>query len=104
MLNRLQGMSSVFTPFRSLLSRWLLSLIVVFVAASTFLELAEDVWLNEGFTWDATVMLDIHTLSRPWLDKLFWLIGSGRFYLRKIKVNSSKSKFIQLVNQKYPKD
>lgn len=53
---------------------WLLALVLLFVAAALFLELAEDVWLNEGLAWDATVMLAVHKLSRPWLDRLFWLI------------------------------
>ncbi len=53
---------------------WVVALGLLLTAVSLFLELAEDVWLNEGFTWDATVMLDIHRLSRPWLDTLFWLI------------------------------
>jgi len=34
------------------------------------------------------------------VDKLFWLIGSGKFYLFDIKVHSSKYKFIELVKQK----
>ncbi len=53
---------------------WLVALGVLFTAVTLFLKLAEDVWLNEGFAWDATIMLGIHSLSRPWLDKLFWLI------------------------------
>jgi undecaprenyl-diphosphatase len=53
---------------------WLLALVLLFAAVALFLELAEDVWLNEGLAWDATVMLAIHKLSRPWLDRLFWLI------------------------------
>lgn len=53
---------------------WLVALGLLLAAVALFLELAEDVWLNEGFSWDVTIMLDIHTLSRPWLDKLFWLI------------------------------
>ncbi|MEJ2747455.1 MAG: phosphatase PAP2 family protein, partial [Anaerolineae bacterium] len=53
---------------------WLVALGLLFTAVTLFLELAEDVWLNEGFAWDATIMLAIHSLSRPWLDKLFWLI------------------------------
>jgi undecaprenyl-diphosphatase len=53
---------------------WLVALGLLLTAVSLFLELAEDVWLNEGFTWDVTVMLSIHTLGGPWLDKLFWLI------------------------------
>jgi len=52
----------------------LVALGLLFAAVAIFLELAEDVWLNEGFTWDVTLMLDIHAPSRPWLDKLFLLI------------------------------
>ncbi len=53
---------------------WLVALVLLLTAVILFLELAEDVWLNEGFSWDATLMLGIHSLSQPWLDKLFWLI------------------------------
>jgi len=53
---------------------WVVTLGLLLTAVSLFLELAEDVWLNEGFTWDATVMLGIHRLSQPWLDSLFWLV------------------------------
>ncbi len=67
-INHLHGMFSIFVPFYSLLSHWLLSLILVFGAAFTFLELAEDVWLNEGFSWDVPLMRDVHRLSTPWLD------------------------------------
>lgn len=49
---------------------------LLLIAVSLFLELAEDVWLKEGFAWDATSMLDIHSLSRPWLDTIFRLITS----------------------------
>ena len=49
---------------------------LLLIAVLLFLELAEDVWLKEGFTWDATLMLDIHSLSRPWLDTVFRLITS----------------------------
>ena len=31
------------------------------------------------------------------VDKLFWLIGSGRFYLFNVKINSSKDSFIELI-------
>ena len=55
-------------PIFRLLSRWLFSLTVVAGAAAIFVELAEDVWLNEGFSWDAPLMLDIHGYSAPWLD------------------------------------
>ena len=46
-------------------------LAIVLIAAAVFLELAGDVWLNEGFSWDAPLMLAIHQYSQPWLDKLF---------------------------------
>lgn len=50
---------------------WLLLGAIVISAAILFLELAEDVWLKEGFAWDAPLMLALHSLSRPWLDALF---------------------------------
>jgi membrane-associated phospholipid phosphatase len=53
---------------------WLAALILLLTAVLLFLELAEDVWLNEGFQWDATLILGIHSLSQPWLDKFFWLV------------------------------
>ncbi|MCB9422295.1 MAG: phosphatase PAP2 family protein [Ardenticatenaceae bacterium] len=53
---------------------WLLALGILLTAVTLFLELAEDVWLNEGFTWDPALMLAIHHFSRPWLDQLFWLV------------------------------
>jgi undecaprenyl-diphosphatase len=46
-------------------------LLVGVLALLTFLELAEDVWTQEGFVWDAPLMLAIHHFSQPWLDKLF---------------------------------
>jgi len=54
-------------------------------AAVLFLELSEDVWLKEGFAWDAPIMLWLHQWSAPWLDALFlaithsagaWLAGA----------------------------
>lgn len=36
------------------------------------------------------------------VDKLFWLVGSGNFYLSKAKISTSKTHFIQLVNEHYP--
>ena len=65
---RLDWLSSILFQFWSLLSRWALSLIIVFGAAFIFVELAEDVWLKEGFSWDVPAMRAIHRLSTPWLD------------------------------------
>ena len=39
-----------------------------------FASLAEDVWFKEPFPWDAPIMLAIHSLSSPFLDKLMLLI------------------------------
>lgn len=53
---------------------WLVAFGLLLAAVIIFLELAEDIWLKEGFSWDAPVMLSVHNLSQPWLDKIFWLI------------------------------
>jgi len=68
---------------RRQLVTWAAALGLLLTAVVLFLELAEDVWLNEGFDWDTTWMLGIHGLSQPWLDKLFWLITQtgGRLVL-----------------------
>jgi len=34
------------------------------------------------------------------VDKLFWLIGSGKFYSFNIKVNANKDHFIKIINEK----
>lgn len=43
-------------------------------AVALFVELAGDVWLNEGFAWDAPIMLWVHQWSAPWLDTVFQAI------------------------------
>lgn len=58
----------------ALIINWLAALVAVAILMSIFLELAGDVWLNEGFAWDAPLMLAIHHYSRPWLDVLFMAI------------------------------
>lgn len=66
-------------PWRLLLG-WLLGLIVVGGATAVFIDLAEDVWLKEGFSWDVPVMLAIHRSARPWLTGLMRYVtqaGSG---------------------------
>ena len=44
---------------------------VLLIAAFVFIGLAEDVWLNEGFAWDAPLMLALHSIRQPWLDTFF---------------------------------
>ena len=35
------------------------------------------------------------------VDKLFWLVGSGNFYLDNIRINTNRSWFIDHIKQKY---
>lgn len=51
-----------------LLLRWLVWSAVIASLAIIFARLAEDVWFQEEFAWDAPLMLAIHQGSRPWLD------------------------------------
>lgn len=51
--------------------RWFLIFAIVLGASMTFLELAEDVWFNEGFKWDVPLILSVHSFSYPALDLIF---------------------------------
>jgi undecaprenyl-diphosphatase len=55
----------------------LLPIVSVIVSLSVYvaLELSEDVWFREGFSWDAPAMLLIHSFSTPFLDRLMILIS-----------------------------
>jgi len=35
------------------------------------------------------------------VDKLFWLVGSGNFYLDKLKIKTNRDEFIEHIKQKY---
>jgi len=35
------------------------------------------------------------------VDKLFWLVGSGNFYLNNIKIKTNRDQFIEMIEQKY---
>jgi len=58
-------------------------------------------------TKDYDVFIDVVRFSeaigkKPYeVDKLFWLVGSGNFYLDNIKINTSRSWFIDHIKQKY---
>lgn len=54
---------------------WLLGLFVVVGASVIFLEIAEDVWEGERLRGDTRIMLAIHQLSAPWLDKVMLAIS-----------------------------
>ena len=47
---------------------WLPGLLLVTAAAAVFIDLAGDVWLREGFAWDAPLMLAVHSFAVSWLD------------------------------------
>ena len=53
---------------------WILALLFMLSAGFLFYELAVGIKLEEGFAWDESVMLAVHSLSRPWLDTLFTAI------------------------------
>lgn len=57
-----------------LLGTWLISGLVITLLVGLFLELAGDVWLNEGFAWDAQIMLAINHYSTPFLNQIIWMI------------------------------
>ena len=48
---------------------WIIGFAAV-LTLGVFLELAEDVWMKEGFAWDAPFMLAVHQWRAPWLDVL----------------------------------
>jgi len=56
------------------LSQYILGLTFVAVSIFIFAKLAEDVWFKEGFSWDAPIILGIHSLSNPILDILMKLV------------------------------
>ncbi len=56
------------TPSTQLLIRWLFGLGVVSALMVVFAKLAEDVWFQEGFSWDAPIILAIHQFGNPTLD------------------------------------
>lgn len=56
------------------LSQYLLGLTAVTFLAVVFASLADDVWFREGFSWDAPIILGIHSLSSPVLDAIMKLV------------------------------
>lgn len=56
------------------LSHYLLGLWFAVFLLIIFLGLAEDVWFREGFSWDAPIILGIHSLSNPTLDSVIKLV------------------------------
>jgi len=58
----------------AILRRWWPAWVVILLSLGLFVELADDVWRREGFTWDAPIMLAIHRYSTPLLDRIMWLV------------------------------
>ena len=48
--------------------------VVLFSLTMVYIELSEDVWTGEGFSWDAPIMLFVNQFRRPWLDALMIFI------------------------------
>lgn len=72
------------------------------------IEIAQGVGISAG-NRDVEVFRDMIGFCRsigklPYeVDKLFWLIGSGKFYLHDIRIPTSKGEFIQSVRHKLPR-
>ena len=58
----------------TLLRQWWPAWVAILLSLGLFVELADDVWRSEGFTWDAPIMLAIHRYSTPLLDRIMWLV------------------------------
>ena len=59
---------------KAALVHWAIGLVIVLAAAAIFIDIAGDVWLKEGFTWDAPVMLFAYGWRSPWLDSFMVLL------------------------------
>ncbi|NLG51301.1 MAG: phosphatase PAP2 family protein [Chloroflexi bacterium] len=60
------------------LARWLVGLVVILGAATIFLGVAGDVWLQEGFAWDEPILRAVYTWRRAWLNAIMlFLTASG---------------------------
>ncbi len=47
---------------------WIVGLVVIAVAIGLAAWLAEDIWEQEAYLWDSSIMLAVHTVSARWLD------------------------------------
>lgn len=56
------------------LGKGILILLLMLSAGFLFWELAVGISAGESFAWDRSLMLAVHSISQPWLDKLFWAI------------------------------
>jgi membrane-associated phospholipid phosphatase len=56
------------TQSTRLIIRWLFGLLVVAALIIVFAKLAEDVWFQEGFSWDVPIIMAIHNLGNPTLN------------------------------------
>ena len=53
---------------------WFLGLGIVLVLIAVFADLSEDVWYQEGFSWDVPIILAIHQFGNPVLDTMMRLV------------------------------
>jgi undecaprenyl-diphosphatase len=62
---------------KHLVFRWVIGLGFILGLVAVFTDLVEDVWFKEGFSWDAPIILAIHGLSRPWLDRAMRILTNA---------------------------
>jgi len=61
-----------------LLIRWSFGLTIVSSLILVFAKLAEDVWFQEGLSWDVPIILAIHQQGSPTLDTMMrFITGTG---------------------------
>jgi hypothetical protein len=49
---------------------WFLGLGITLVLIAVFADLSENVWFQEGFSWDVPIILAIHQFGNPVLDTI----------------------------------
>jgi membrane-associated phospholipid phosphatase len=60
--------------WEKLLEDGLVEMTIATVLIFLFASLAEDVWFKEPFSWDTSIMLAIHRLANPYLDRIMRLL------------------------------
>lgn len=56
---------------------WLVGLALAIMLGGAFGELASDVWAGEGFAYDQTSMVAVHSLASPWLTAAMRVITTS---------------------------
>lgn len=63
----------------------IITLLTISIPAIIFFDLAEDVWLLEGFWWDEKILLFLHGFATPWLSQFMRFVtftgGIGGYFV-----------------------